>query len=164
MALHEQAVGATDEWYTPAYVFLAMNVPFDTDPCASAKWTPSTSWCFRLLTVEGLERAWDGFVWMNPPFGPRNGIVPWLERFMEHANGVALVPDRTSAPWWREFAPKADLALFVSPKIRFIDACGREGTSPAQGTVLLAKGKMGCIALRNAARAGLGSLWKPINS
>jgi hypothetical protein len=44
---------------------------------------------------------------MNPPFGPRNGIVPWLEKFFAHGNGIALVPDRTSAPWWQRFAPKA---------------------------------------------------------
>lgn len=33
MALHEQSVGATDEWYTPAHVFEAMgDTWFDLDP------------------------------------------------------------------------------------------------------------------------------------
>ena len=99
----------------------------------------------------GLGTAWDGFVWMNPPFGGRNGIVPWLEKFFAHGNGVALTPDRTSAPWWQEFAPRADLILFVGKKLKFIAGFddpeakppivrGQPGRSPAQGTCLMAAG------------------------
>lgn len=153
MALHEQAVGATDEWYTPARVFEAMGVRFDSDPCPAPVASPAALWCV-------LEGEWLGFVWLNPPFGRRNGILPWLERFFEHGNGVALVPDRTSAPWWQTYARKADAVLFVSPKLRFISADGREGRSPAQGTCLLAAGERGVEALRNAERNGLGLLLK----
>jgi len=31
MALHEQSVGATDEWFTPPYVFDAFGCEFDMD-------------------------------------------------------------------------------------------------------------------------------------
>ena len=31
MSLHERCVGATDEWYTPPYVFDAMGCVFDMD-------------------------------------------------------------------------------------------------------------------------------------
>lgn len=158
MALHEQSVGVTDEWYTPAYIFEAMNARFDLDPCSAAGPTPSAKWCDARLHETGLEKRWHGFVWMNPPFGGRNGIVPWLEKFMDHRNGVALVPDRTSAPWWRDFVPQADLVLFICPKIRFIGADGLPGRSPAQGTCLLAKGNLGVQALRNA--RALGTLFK----
>jgi hypothetical protein len=98
---------------------------------------------------------------MNPPFGPRNGIVPWLDRFFAHGNGIALVPDRTSAPWWQIYAPRADLILFVSPKIKFITANGAPGPSPAQGTSLLAVGQQGVAALRCAAAKGLGVMMTP---
>src|SRR6266516_1734518 len=101
MALHEQSRGKSDEWYTPQYIFDAMGVPFDLDPCPP-------------FGSGGLEAEWCGFVWLNPPFGGRNGLVPWLRKFMAHHNGVALVPDRTSAPWWQEFVPQADLVLFLS--------------------------------------------------
>ena len=148
MALHEQSVGATDEWYTPAYIFEAMGVEFDFDPCPPGG-------------RNGLVTPWSGFVWMNPPFGARNGIVPWLEKFFAHGDGVALVPDRTSAPWWQQFVPQADLVLFVSPKIRFIGANGEPGRSPAQGTCLLAAGQRGRDALWNAYDAGLGKLFRP---
>jgi hypothetical protein len=58
-------------------------------------------------------------------------------------------------------AEAADLVLFVSPKIRFITANGLEGSSPAQGTTLLAAGQQGVAALRRAAANGLGVLVIP---
>jgi hypothetical protein len=161
MALHEQSVGATDEWYTPPHVFEALGCEFDLDVahpgCGFAEWVP----CAARYSENGLLKPWVGFVWMNPPFGGRNGLVPWLEKFITHGNGVALVPDRTSAPWWQQFVPEADLALFVSPKLKFIGRDGKPGRSPAQGTTLLAIGRDGCLALSNARDAGLGSLFTP---
>jgi len=167
MGTHEQCVGATDEWYTPPYVFDAMGVMFDLDVAhpgpGFAEWVPAK----KFYHQDGLGAQWElfaGLVWMNPPFGGRNGIVLWLEKFFEHGNGVALVPDRTSAPWWQKFAPRADLVLFVSPKIKFIGRDGKPGKSPAQGTVLLAVGPRGCGALQRAAHAKLGVLFRPERS
>ena len=150
MALHEQSVGATDEWYTPSYIFEAMGVWFDSDPTPAPTRQAADIWCEKL-------GVWEGFVWLNPPFGQRNGIAPWLQRFFEHGNGVCLTPDRTSAPWWQQFAREANAILFVTPKIRFIGPAG-PGVSPAQGTTLMAAGPRGVAALRNAEGAGLGLL------
>lgn len=161
MALHEQCTGATDEWYTPPHVFEAMQSTFDLDVASPGHgvtpWIPA--WGF--LTDRSLERRWSGFVWMNPPFGGRNGLEPWLEKFFNHGDGIALVPDRTSAPWWQRFAPQADIALFVGKKIKFIGADGQPGKSPAQGTTLLALGTRAFRAIENASRRGLGSPFKP---
>jgi len=156
MALHEQCVGATDEWYTPPHVFEAMGVTFDMDVASPGRegvpWIPAT----MHITGNSLRHHWHGFVWMNPPFGGRNALVPWLAKFFAHGNGVALVPDRTSAPWWQDFAPRADALLFVAPKLKFIGADGQPGKSPAQGTTLMAAGQRGVAALRTAAANGLG--------
>jgi hypothetical protein len=161
VALHEQCVGATDEWYTPPHVFEALGARFDLDVASPGQchtpWIPAEDF----LVFKSLERGWRGFVWMNPPFGGRNGLVPWLEKFFAHGNGIALVPDRTSAPWWQSFAPRADLVLFVDRKIKFIGADGRPGGSPAQGTTLLASGREAVGALTRAANAGLGSAFLP---
>jgi hypothetical protein len=162
VALHEQCVGATDEWYTPPHVFEAMGARFDLDvaaPAGGCAWIPADEFCSK--GMDGLKQPWDGFVWMNPPFGARNGLMPWLEKFFAHGDGVALVPDRTSAPWWQTYAPRAALTLAVAKKIKFIGSDGKPGGSPAQGTTLLAAGSRGAWALRNAQAAGLGSLWLP---
>jgi hypothetical protein len=164
MALHEQCVGATDEWYTPRHVFEAMGVWFDLDVSSPPLDIPAHDYCREWISAGGLEAIWRGFVWMNPPFGGRNGLVPWLEKFFAHGNGVALVPDRTSAPWWQIYAAKADAILFVSPKLKFIGADGKPGKSPAQGTALMAAGRTGTMALENAERAGLGLLFQRARS
>ena len=158
MSLHEQCVGATDEWYTPPHVFDALGCSFDMDVAApfyrKHVSVPTNHWILQ----NSLERPWRGFVWMNPPFGARNGIAPWLEKFFSHGNGIALTPDRTSAPWWQRAAALADAILFISPKLKFIGVDGEPGTSPAQGTTLMAAGQRGVEALKRAQASGLGFL------
>lgn len=163
MALHEQSVGLSDEWYTPPHVFDALGCSFDMDVATLPEgipWIPAAHW----WSGGSLERTWLGFVWMNPPFGARNGIVPWLAKFFTHGDGIALTPDRTSAPWWQEFAPKANLILFVSPKLKFIGTDGKPGNSPAQGTCLMGAGHHSIEPLRRAQAKGLGILMEPKRS
>jgi hypothetical protein len=161
MALHEQCVGATDEWYTPPHVFHALGGSFDLDVASPGRnvtpWIPAD----RFITENGLEAIWHGFVWMNAPFGGRNGLVPWLAKFFAHGSGIALVPDRTSAPWWQQYAPRAELILFVAPKLKFIGTDGKPGKSPAQGTCLMATGERGRDSLFRAHVHGLGALMQP---
>lgn len=156
MALHEQSVGKSDEWYTPKYVFDALGVRFHMDVASPGRdivpWIPAD----EHIGARSLDLPWRGFVWMNPPFGARNGIVPWLGRFFDHGNGIALTPDRTSAPWWQVAAALAHAVLFVSPKIKFLSGDGRPNRSPAQGTSLMAIGKNGVRALIEAEHKGLG--------
>src|SRR6516164_79108 len=102
-----------------------------------------------------------GRVHHRPQFG--NGVA-WLEKFEQHGDGVCLVPDRTSAPWWQRYVPLAELVLFVGKKIRFIGVDGQEGKSPAQGTCLYSFGLRGRVALENAARCGLGALMIPAST
>jgi hypothetical protein len=89
MALHEQCVGATDEWYTPRHVFQAKGVQFDLDVASPGQavvpWIPAA----HHITRDSLTTPWEGECWMNPPFGARNGLVPWLKKFFEHGCGVA---------------------------------------------------------------------------
>jgi hypothetical protein len=161
MALHEQSVGASSDWRTPAYVFEALGCEFDVDVASPGAeftpWIPAKSF----ITHDSLRVAWRDFAWMNPPFGGRGELEPWLKKFFEHGDGIALVPDRTSAPWWQRYAPRADLILFVAPKIKFLDENGTPGKSPAQGTCLLAISARGCAALERAAERGLGVLMRP---
>lgn len=80
-------------------------------------------------------------MWLNPPFGGRNGIRPWLEKLAVHGDGIALVPNRTGADWWQDYAEWADALLFVRGKIRFLKPDGTVGPSPGYGNVLMAFGR-----------------------
>lgn len=151
MAAYEQA-GESDEWYTPKFIFDALGVEFDVDvasPPEGPRYVPARSF----ISWNSLETRWDGLVWMNPPFGHQSTKRAWLKRFFEHGNGIALLPDRTSAPWFQEMAPKADLMCFMNGKVKFERPDGSIGKSPGTGTVLVASGKLATDALR---KSGLG--------
>lgn len=154
---HWENLGASDEWYTPAYIFEAMGgVVFDLDVASPPR--PTHVPCRARLSSGSLEQDWTGFVWMNAPFGGRNGLTPWLSKFVGHGNGIALVPDRTSAPWFQAAAPCMDAVLFVSPKIRFERPDGTLGVNPSTGTALMAIGEQGIEALISMSRSGHGWL------
>lgn len=157
MAAYE-AHGETDEWYTPAYIFEALGEAFDLDvaapPCGPLH-VPAE----RFYSSCALEADWFGFVWMNPPLGHQSTKRKWLARFFDHGEGIALLPDRTSAPWWQEFAPLASAVLFVSPKVKFIRPDGTQGEQPGTGTTLLAAGERGRLALLHARE--LGAVFRP---
>jgi hypothetical protein len=153
MAEHEPCIGLSSEWFTPPEIFDALGLTFDLDPCSPGPghWVPAR----KIYTVEddGLAQPWDGLVFMNPPFGGRNGHVPWLRRFLDHANGLAIVRAYTSSAWFHQYAVKAETMLFPKGKTKFIRPDGSIGRAPGHGVVLLGMGEVANDALR---RSGLG--------
>jgi hypothetical protein len=103
---------------------------------------------------DGLKQPWRGFAWMNAPFGLRNGMMAWIEKFIRHGNGVALVPDFTSTEWWQKLAANSDCILQVCPKIQFLPK--RDVGLNTLGTTLVAIGEKGVLALETAENNGLG--------
>lgn len=152
MGAYESA-GESDEWYTPAYIFDALGVAFDLD-VAAPRGGPRHVPAARHYWENSLDLEWTGLVWMNPPFGHQKTKRAWLQKFFDHGNGIALLPDRTSAPWWQEFAPRADAVLFVGPKIKFERPDGTRGESPGTGTTLFASGSAAHDAVVNARELG----------
>lgn len=162
--MSHEAHGQSDDWYTPAYIFEALGVQFDLDvaaPPVGPRHVPAKRWLSR--NEGGLSTEWPkgDFVWMNPPFGHQRTKREWLAKFFAHGNGIALLPDRTSAPWWQEYAPRASAVLFVSPKVKFERPDGTIGEQPGTGTTLLAAGDRGAAALFRA--RPLGAAFKTLN-
>lgn len=158
MSAWEPTTGASDEWYTPKYIFDALGETFDLDPAHPRCLTSVPA--AVTFKERGLEYDWHGFVWLNPPFGGRNSLDPWLDKFFAHANGIALTPDRTSAPWFRRHWHEADGVMFL-PKVKFIRPDGSLGKQPGNGTALWAAGFRAEQALIRAERNGLGILAQP---
>jgi len=79
-----------DDYYTPKWLFEALSVEFDLDVCApegGVPWLPAKN--HYHLEMDGLAQPWYGNVWCNPPYSkPR----PWIEKFIEHGNGMMLMP------------------------------------------------------------------------
>lgn len=154
---HWETPGNSDEWYTPKYIFEALGCTFDLDVAAPEE-GPLHVPCDRWISkrVDAFNCAWQGFIWMNPPFGGRNSLKRWIASFIRHGNGIALTPDRTSAPWFQIAASDADATLFLGRKVKFIRPDGTLGKSPSNGTTLFAMGGEGVRALECACDRGLG--------
>jgi len=171
LAEHEPCIGASDDCYTPKYIFDALGLTFDLDPCSpgACHWVPA----MRVFTKadDGLAQSWpaDDMVFVNPPFGGRHSHVPWLEKFFAHGNGIAICRAYTSSDWFHDVvAPRAETMLFPKGKTQFIRGtamrsetkngvvthpAGSAGKSPGHGIILLGMGDVCAEALR---RSGLG--------
>jgi len=144
----EQTQATSDDYYTPVWIFDRLGLHFDLDVCsppAPPPWIPATR--FFTMADDGLAQEWAGRVWMNPPYS-RPG--PWVERFLEHRNGVALVPFAKSA-WFDALwvaadavcAPGVEASKFVGGPIFmpvFLAAYGAECVAALRnlGTVRVA--------------------------
>jgi DNA N-6-adenine-methyltransferase (Dam) len=156
MAEHEPCVGETSEWYTPPHIFDALGLTFDLDPCSPGPghWVPARQ--IYTEADDGLAQPWAGLVFMNAPFGGRNGHVPWLRKFLDHANGIAIVRAYTSSAWWHEHMPRAELICFPRGKTKFIRPDGSIGRAPGHGVALVGMGPVARSALE---QSRLGMLW-----
>jgi hypothetical protein len=147
MAEHEPSIGQSDDWYTTPQIFSALGLTFDLDPCSPGPnhWVPAR----RVYTKadDGLVQPWQGRVFMNPPFGGRHGHLPWLQKFLEHGNGIAIVRAYTSAGWFHDLALRAESMLFPRGKTKFVRPDGSIGCDPGHGVVLLGMGERSNRAL-----------------
>lgn len=89
-------MSTSDDYYTPKWLFDKLGVWFDVDVCAPIEGplhTPCTYW--HSIKDDGLSQSWHGLVWMNPPY---SNSKPWVEKWLEHGSGIALLP--TSRARW----------------------------------------------------------------
>jgi len=98
----------SDDFYTPKWIFDALDITFDLDVCAPPG-GPLHTPCRHFYTMhdDGLAQPWHGVVWMNPPYSKPQ---PWIDRWINHANGIALVPFAKSA-WFTRLWEHNDIAI-----------------------------------------------------
>jgi len=85
----EQAERTSDDVYTPAWIFEQLGLTFDLDvasPPGGIPWIPAER--FYTQADDGLAQPWHGCVWMNPPYSQP---AAWVDRFIQHGNGIALL-------------------------------------------------------------------------
>lgn len=158
MAEFEPSVGMSDEWLTPPSYFAALGVLFDLDAASSGNdFVPARK--IYTKADDGLRQPWHGLVWLNPPFGRRHGHLPWLVRFFDHANGIAICRAYTSSGWFHDLViPRAETMLFPRGKTQFLRPDHSIGKEPGHGVILIG---MGAVANAALERSGLG--WFIVN-
>jgi site-specific DNA-methyltransferase (adenine-specific) len=128
----------TCEWGTPADFYRALDEEFHftTDACAS----PGKGMHDRVHSFGGLQVAWRGVVWCNPPYGRE--LPRWIAKAAGHAERgeatvVMLVPSRTDTSWWHEVVmPRAEIR-FVRGRLRFVAGSGQVQPAPFPSAVLV---------------------------
>lgn len=105
-----------DTLQTPKYITNPL-APFDLDPCAGENTNIAKVNWWDGRGEDGLKNDWHGFVWCNPPFSEKE---IWIEKMIDHGNGILLLPERGSAPWFGPLAEKARYYFVMGKKINFI--------------------------------------------
>ena len=135
----------TDEQYTPKWIFEALNVQFDLDVCApdgGVQWIPAKK--YYSLKDDSLNQVWNGIIWMNPPYSKP---TLWIDKFIEHGNGIALLPFSKSA-WFIKIWESADAIVALTPRMKFIKSNG-DLNSISMPVCLVGMGLNAVNALKN---------------
>ena len=106
----------SDDYWTPKWIFDALGVQFDLDvacPPEGPAHTPAHYWYTQ--ETDGLAKPWFGNVWMNPPFSKTNN---WAYRFIEHKNGICLVP-MGKTKWFARLWEESDAVMSLPPNLKF---------------------------------------------
>jgi hypothetical protein len=104
-----------DEYYTPKYIFDALGLVFDLDPCSPQTGSNVPAKQIYSLPSDGFVLPWFGLVWMNPPFSETS---KWANKFMDHGNGLALVP-MTQAKWFDRVWQNVDAMMLLPIPFKF---------------------------------------------
>ena len=166
MAEHEPCIGATSNWFTPKSIFDGLRLTFDLDPAHPGRDNPYCVVPARKIYTKadnGLVQPWFGLVFMNPPFNGREEHLPWVERFLAHGNGVAIVRAYTSSRWFHKYVvPNAQTLLFPRGKTKFVRPNGSIGTAPGHGIVLVGMGEVANTALEGSGLGWFVPLRRPV--
>jgi hypothetical protein len=104
-----QTSHTSDDYWTPRWLFDTLGLTFDLDvacPPGGAPWVPAKH--YYTQADDGLASPWFGRVWMNPPY---SNATPWVNKFIDHGNGIALTVISKSKWFDRAWA---------DPRIRFV--------------------------------------------
>lgn len=121
MGAHQSATPITTTWLTPPPVIEALGgwESFDLDPCGFKGSPIRTARRSICLPDDGMAAAWDGRVWLNPPYSTGE-IEDWLRRLGDHGQGTALIFARTETEaFHRQIWSRASGLLFLEGRLHF---------------------------------------------
>jgi hypothetical protein len=146
------------DWYTPKYIFDALNIDFDLDPCSPPleRYKTRAKHHYILPESDGLQKDWFGKVWCNPPYG-RGEIVKWVKKIYEHNNGI-LITHVTALPnkWFHTYFDRITAICFIKGRVNFINGLGQSAGASPQGQMLICFGQE---LKQNVIHCNLGKVW-----
>lgn len=131
---------AKSTWATPAHIITQveglLGEPIVFDLCAEHATAKASD--YFTAQDDALAQDWrqlddsQGYLWMNPPFGKKGMITPWVEKaFKSRKKIAALVPGNTDASWFHDWVLRRGVQkVFVRGRISF-----EMGGKPQSGNV-----------------------------
>ena len=114
---------ANDEMFTPKWIFDALDIEFDLDVASSYNQFVQVPTKSRFtIDDDALQQDWVGLIWMNPPF---SGVTPWVDKWLDHANGFCLVPLSSNGKWVNKLWESDAMVTYLPPNMAFIG--GQDG-------------------------------------
>ncbi len=101
---------------TPEHIWQKLGV-IDLDPCAGPRTTIGKTNYAIERGEDGLFLPWSGFVYCNPPFSQKEA---WAKKLYAYGNGILILPERGSAPWFGPLAERVGAYWVMRQKINFI--------------------------------------------
>lgn len=130
-----------NEWFTPpVYIESARRVlgEIDLDPAThpkAQKWIKAKKIFVR--ADDGLQQAWEGRVWLNPPYG-RMEVGQFVDKLVDHYQrgdiraAILLTHNYTDTRWFQAAAAISSMICFTRGRISFEDVRG-DTCVPTQG-------------------------------
>lgn len=140
----------SDDWYSPAWLFLGMGLSFDLDvaaPVGGPLHVPADRW----LTIadDGLTAPWEGLVWCNPPYSEPG---PWCQRWAAHPAGGCLLIRSDLSAVGPHVAWAASSSCYVPPgRLRFVHPDHGDSRGVPFTSILLGRGPVVDDAFRRLA-------------
>lgn len=140
---HVSFNSGNNEWYTPTeFIEAARDVmgSIDIDP-ASSEIANKTVKASEYYTQEtnGLDKAWHGNVWMNPPYASEL-IVKFISKLREerdnYKQAIVLVNNATETEWFNNIIDIASAVCFPKSRVKFYMPDGKTG-APLQGQAVI---------------------------
>lgn len=134
-----------NEWYTPMEIVEAARMvlgEIDLDP-ASSELANSVIKAKQFYTIEdsGLDKAWHGNIWLNPPYSS-DLIVQFIDKLKSEIEAqnvreaIVLVNNATETQWFLKLANTAAAVCFPTGRIKYWGPDG-EKNSPLQGQAIV---------------------------